>query len=204
MPSAEPRPRRRADAERSIARVVAAARTCLSQDPDATIDDIAKAAGVGRMTLYGHFPTRAALVEAALVEALRAGEETLSAVDLSGDPRDALARLLESSWSLVAESAALLQAAQGVLPAGRLRELHAAPAERVQQLIRRGQEEKVFRTDLPMSWLVSAVHHLLHAASEEESSGRLDGADVAYVVTASVQSLLNVPSSGVVPAVGAE
>jgi AcrR family transcriptional regulator len=194
MPSAEPRPRRRADAERSIARVVAAARACLSQDPDSTIDDIAKAAGVGRMTLYGHFPNRAELVEAALNEALRVGEETLSAVDLSGDARHALARLLESSWSLVAESGALLRAAQGVLPAGRLRELHAAPAERFEHLLRGGQKDGVFRTDLPITWLVSAVHHLLHAAAEEQNAGRLADVDVSRVVTVSVLSLLTPPS----------
>ncbi|NED96245.1 TetR/AcrR family transcriptional regulator [Phytoactinopolyspora alkaliphila] len=193
MASTASRPRRRADAERSIARVIAAARTCLSRDADATIDDIAKAAGVGRMTLYGHFPNRAELVEAAVTDALRVGEQKLSAVDLSGDARDALRRLLESSWSLVAESSALLRAAQGVLPAGRLRELHAAPAERVEQLIRRGQEDGVFRTDLPITWLVSAIHNLLHTASEEESTGRLDTDDVPRVVTASVQALLAVP-----------
>lgn len=184
------RPRRRADAERSIARIVAAARQCLSADPDATIDDIAKAAGVGRMTLYGHFRTRPELVEAALVEALGVGEETLSAVDLTGDPRDALNRLLESSWSLVAESAALAAAAQGVLPAGRFRQLHANPAERLEQLIRRGQEQGMFRTDLPISWLVSAVHFILKGAAEEHRAGRLETTDVAHLITASVQSIL--------------
>lgn len=190
MHTAPARPRRRADAERSIARIVAAARTCLGRDPDATIDDVAKAAGVGRMTLYGHFRNRAELIEAALADAMRAGDETLSAVDLGGDARDALTRLLESSWALVAESAALLQAAQGVLPAGRLRELHAVPAERVERLVRRGQHEGAFRTDLPTVWLVSAVHYLLKGAAQEQRAGRLDTADVPHILTASVQSLL--------------
>ncbi|MEQ7010806.1 TetR/AcrR family transcriptional regulator [Actinopolymorpha sp. B17G11] len=194
MAPAAARPRRRADAERSIAAVVAAARTCLGRDPSATIDDIAKTAGVGRMTLYGHFRTRAQLVEAALADALRAGEETLAAIDLGGDPRDALTRLLESSWSLVAESAALLQAAQDVLPAGRLRQLHDAPAERVQQLIRRGQEDGVFRTDLPIAWLVSVVHYLLHGAAVEQRAGRLENPDVTHIVTTSVQSILAPPA----------
>jgi AcrR family transcriptional regulator len=194
MATAAPRPRRRADAQRSIARIVTAARACLGQDPDATIDDIAKTAGVGRMTLYGHFPNRAELVEAALVDALRVGEETLSDVDLSGDARDALTRLLQSSWSLVAESATLLQAAQGVLPAGRLLQLHTNPAERVEQLLRRGQADGVFRSDLPITWLVSAVHYLLHGAAEERHAGRLDAADAAHIVTVSVQSLLATPS----------
>lgn len=189
MPT-DARPRRRADAERSIARIVSAARTSLNNDPDATIDDIAKAAGVGRMTLYGHFRTRPALIEAALVEALRVGEETLSAIDLTGDAREALTRLLASSWSLVAESAALLTAAQGVLPAGRIRELHAGAADRLEELVRRGQQQGVFRTDLPISWLVNAVHYILNGAAEENRAGRIATEDVAHIVTATVQSML--------------
>jgi AcrR family transcriptional regulator len=186
------RPRRRADAERSIARIVAAARACLSRDPDATVDDIARAAGVGRMTVYGHYRTRPELVEAALVDALRLGEETLSAVDLTGDAADALTRLLASSWSLVAESSALVTAAQGVLPPGRLRDLHAGAADRVENLIRRGQGQGVFRTDLPIAWLVGAVHYILKGAAEEHRAGRLETADVAEVVTKTVQSMLAV------------
>lgn len=192
-PTAAARPRR-ADAERSIARIVSAARARLSRNPEATVDDIAKEAGVGRMTLYGHFRTRPELVEAALIEALRLGEETLSAVDLTGDARDALARLLASSWSLVVESTALLEAAQGVLPAGRVLDLHAAPARRVEDLIRRGQEQGVFRTDLPAAWLLGAVHYILKGAAEEQRAGRIETGDVARLVTATVRSILAVPS----------
>lgn len=186
-------PRRRADAERNIARIVSAARESLSGDPNASVDAIAKAAGVGRMTLYGHFRTRAELVEAALVDALRAGDEALAAVDLTGDANDALTRLLDSSWSIVAESTALLTAAQEALPAGRIRALHAAPAQRIEELIRRGQDEGVFRTDLPISWLVNVVHYVLHGAAEENRVKRLKAAEVAGVITATVQSILAAP-----------
>ncbi|WP_336211770.1 TetR/AcrR family transcriptional regulator [Nonomuraea sp. LPB2021202275-12-8] len=186
-------PRRRADAERNIARIVSAARESLGTDPHASIDDIAKAAGVGRMTLYGHFRNRAELVEAALAEALRAGEEALSAVDLGGDAQDALTRLLDSSWALVVESMSLLAAAQGTLPVGRIRELHAAPAQRVEELIRRGQDEGAFRTDLPITWLVSVVHHVMKGAAEENRAKRLKTEDVAHVVTATVLSILAAP-----------
>ena len=189
MPTAAS-PRRRADAERNIARIVSAARQSLSGDPNAGVDDIAKAAGVGRMTLYGHFRTRAELVEAALVEALRAGEEALSAVDLTGDAKGALARLLDSSWSIVAESTALLTAAEAALPAGRVRDLHAAPAQRIEELVRRGQDEGAFRTDLPIAWLVNVVHYVLHGAAEEHRAGRLRAAEAAHAVTETVQSAL--------------
>jgi AcrR family transcriptional regulator len=190
MDPAQARPRRRADAERSITRIVAAARAQLSRDPDATVDDIAKAAGVGRMTLYGHFRTRPELVEAALAAALQAGDETLSGVDLSGDARDAMTRLLASSWTLVAESAVLLAAAQNVLPPGRVRTLHGSAADRVENLIRRGQQQGVFRTDLPISWLVNSAQYILHGAAEEIRAGRIDSGDATRIVTATVLSIL--------------
>ncbi|MEU6859873.1 TetR/AcrR family transcriptional regulator [Glycomyces sp. NPDC046736] len=184
------RPRRRADAERSIARIVAAARASLSRDPDATVDSIAEAAGVGRMTLYGHFPTRAALVDAAFADALEAGDAVLSAVDLTGNARDALSRLLASSWEVVAESVSLLAAAQGVLPPGRIRELHQNAGDRIGDLIRRGQADGVFRTDLPLSWLVNVVHYVLHGAAEEVRAERLAAEEVPAIVTATIQSIL--------------
>lgn len=188
------RPRRRADAERSIARIVAAARACLSENPYATIDDIAKAAGVGRMTLYGHFKSRADLVEAALADALMAGNQTVSGVELGGDAREAMTLLLRSNWALVAESAALLTAAEDALPPGRVRDLHEAHLERAADLIERGRRQGVFRTDLPVPWLVSATQALLHRAAEEIRAGRLAEEDAARVVTESVQSLLAVPN----------
>jgi AcrR family transcriptional regulator len=60
----EPRPLR-ADAQRNRGRLLAVAARAFSQDgPDVTLDSIAKDAGVGIGTLYRHFPTRDALVEA--------------------------------------------------------------------------------------------------------------------------------------------
>lgn len=190
MATADARPRRRADAERNIARIVSAARQCLGADPDARIDDIARAAGVGRMTLYGHFPSRAELVEAAVVDALRAGEQTLAAVDLTGDARDAVTRLLESSWSLVAESSALLSAAQDTLPPARILELHAGPAQRFEELLRRGQDQGVFRTDLPITWLFGVVHHILNGAAEEVRAGRVEPGDAGGMIVATVRPML--------------
>jgi AcrR family transcriptional regulator len=55
----------RADAQRNRDRLLDAAVRAFSQDgPDVTLDAIAKDAGVGIGTLYRHFPTREALVEA--------------------------------------------------------------------------------------------------------------------------------------------
>ena len=64
MAATESRPLR-ADAQRNRDRLLAVAARAFSQDgPDVTLDAIAKEAGVGIGTLYRHFPTREALVEA--------------------------------------------------------------------------------------------------------------------------------------------
>jgi AcrR family transcriptional regulator len=62
----ETQPRRpRADAERNRARLLDAARAAFASGRDpVTLEQIARACGVGIGTLYRHFPTREALVEA--------------------------------------------------------------------------------------------------------------------------------------------
>jgi AcrR family transcriptional regulator len=55
----------RADARRNYERIVATARDAfLAEGIDVPLDDIAKRAGVGAGTLYRHFPSRDALIEA--------------------------------------------------------------------------------------------------------------------------------------------
>ncbi|MEU4603742.1 TetR/AcrR family transcriptional regulator [Kribbella sp. NPDC023972] len=188
---------KRADAQRNIAAIVDAATTCLSRDPSASTSEIAKAAGVGRVTLYGHFPSRTELVDAVFVHAIERGEAALGEVDLSGDPRAALARLIESSWHLVDRFRSLLVAAQDALPPGRIRELHADPMVRVERLIERGQKEGAFRTDLPTSWLVGAMHSVMHGAADEINAGRLTPDKAAEYITATVLAAFTPPGERV-------
>jgi AcrR family transcriptional regulator len=55
----------RADAERNRDRILEVAKEAFTQfGADASLDDIAKQAGVGAGTLYRHFPSREALIEA--------------------------------------------------------------------------------------------------------------------------------------------
>src|SRR4051795_6399452 len=56
---------KRADARRNFARLIVAAREAFTEHgPEASLDDIARRAGVGPGTLYRHFPSRLALLEA--------------------------------------------------------------------------------------------------------------------------------------------
>ncbi|GAA1144387.1 hypothetical protein GCM10009630_48660 [Kribbella jejuensis] len=188
---------RRADAQRNIAAILTAAAECLSRNPAASTSEIAKAAGVGRVTLYGHFPSRAELVDAVFVQAIATGEETLGQVDLTGEPRAALARLIESSWQLVDQFRSLLIAAEEALPPGRVRELHADPMARVERLLERGRSEGAFRTDLPTSWLVSIMHNVMHGAASDILAGRISSADAAPYITATLLAAYTPPGERV-------
>ncbi len=72
----------RADAERNRDRVLEATKEAFTRSgADASLDDIAKQAGVGAGTLYRHFPSREALIEAVYrteVEKLAAAERNLA------------------------------------------------------------------------------------------------------------------------------
>jgi TetR/AcrR family transcriptional regulator, mexCD-oprJ operon repressor len=188
---------RRADAQRNIATIIEAATDCLARDPAASTSEIAKAAGVGRVTLYGHFPSRAELVNAVFVHAIEVGEETLGQVDLSGDPRAALSRLVDSSWQLVDRYRSLLMAAQETLPAGRIRELHADPMARVERLLERGRADGVFRTDLPVAWLVSVMHNVMHGAAGDLEAGRITTTQAAPYITATLLAAFTPPGKRV-------
>jgi TetR/AcrR family transcriptional regulator, mexCD-oprJ operon repressor len=186
---------RRADARRNIAAILDAAVDCLARDPQASIADIAAAAGVGRITLYGHFSSRAELVDAAFGHAINQADAVLSAVDLSGDPRDALARLVAPSWQIVDKFRGSLAAAERELPPERIRAHHSEPMSRVGALIGRGQSEGAFRSDLPLEWLVALFYTVMHGAAAEITAGRLSSADAARVITATLLSAYAPPAA---------
>jgi serine phosphatase RsbU (regulator of sigma subunit) len=83
--------RRRADAEVNAERVLLAAMELLRAEPDASVEDVADAAGVSRATVYRHFRSRVELVAAARERLLRSTDaneqdELRPAGELAGGP----------------------------------------------------------------------------------------------------------------------
>ncbi|MEV2226671.1 TetR/AcrR family transcriptional regulator [Nocardia vinacea] len=174
---------KRADARRNIAAILDAAQECLAADPDANISDIARRAGVGRVTLYGHFASRADLIDAVFTRAVTDSDQALDSVDIDGDPREALSRLVAASWKIIDRFRSLLLAAQNHIPSERIRAAHDLPMRRVRRLIERGQKESIFRDDLPLSWLVAVYHSVVHGAAGEITAGRIADDDAATLIT---------------------
>jgi TetR/AcrR family transcriptional repressor of mexCD-oprJ operon len=180
----------RADARRNAAAILDAALVCLVRDPEANINDIARQARVGRVTVYGHFGSRAELVRSVFARTIEDFGRTLDTVELAGDPRAALARLVASCWPVVSRFRPLLRAARRIPGA---RTAHRETMDRIADFVRSGRIAGAFRSDLPLAWLVATFDTVVHGAADEVAAGRLASGDAARLITATVLAAYTPP-----------
>ncbi|WP_318152870.1 TetR/AcrR family transcriptional regulator [Microbacterium helvum] len=180
----------RADAVRNRQAIVEAATRMLAADPEASLAEIARAAGVGRITLYGHFDSRAALLGEVAERAIGQTEQELARVDVSGDPREALGALLQATWHLTHRFGALVVATAQVLSAEQVRRAHDEPAARVRRLLERGRAAGEFRRDVPIAWQLSVTQAVLHGASTAVHQGEITADEAPRLVSETVLAAL--------------
>jgi TetR/AcrR family transcriptional regulator, mexCD-oprJ operon repressor len=178
--TAPPRETNRADelrrrvADRNVAAILDATVAQLERDPNLSLVQIAKAAGVSRPTLYAHFPTREDLIEAAVRRALDETQRDIAAANIDdGTPTEALQRLITAGWESLARHLTIARLALDLLPPERLRQIHHDALEPMRRLISRGQRAGEFRNDQPVEWMVSVLYALLHAAADDVTGGRI-------------------------------
>lgn len=193
FPRRAPR-RRRVEAERSIAAILDAATRILREEPEASVEDIAKAAGLSRQTVYAHYASREALLDAVV---RRATAEVVAAFDAAGleesPPPVALVRLLDTGWKAIERYPFVWH-----LPTVSEqddRERHRPIVERLEQLIRRGQASGDFDPRPSPAWLLAAIMALGNAASGEVATGRMTVEDATSAVRHSVLRLFGIEDS---------
>jgi AcrR family transcriptional regulator len=191
LPGSSRRVRRRADAERSVAAILDAAVRVFNERSAATIEEIARAAGVTPQTVYAHYPSRDALL-AAVVE--RITGEALAAIDAAaiddGPPAAALVRLLDASGRTLDAYPLLLHDSVATASPQESNDRHAPVAERFDRLIQRGQRTGDFDRRLSPPWLVAATMALGHAAAEEVGAKRMTSEEATGALRTSGLRLL--------------
>jgi AcrR family transcriptional regulator len=186
--------RRRSDADRSVQAILAAALEALAGDPDASMAEIARRAGVVRATIYVHFPTREALLDAVMEHAVaQVADATREAEPARGEPREALERVLRATWRKLDLFHGLLAINTARLSAAELHRRHLPVTTQFAPLVERGQRAGVFRRDVPVSWHLAVLRAIVHTASAELRSGQLPEADVEQTMISTVFAAMGGP-----------
>jgi AcrR family transcriptional regulator len=177
-------------AERNVGAILDAAEGLLAQG-HANISAVAAQAGVSRVTVYAHFPTWTALLEAVVERAVRQTMAALQSVHPDDGPAiEALDRMLAVTWQHLARYQAMAAAVAELLTPEAVTRTHQAAHHTIGALLQRGQADGSFRTDLPARWLVTASIALVHACNDEVRAGRIDEHDAIGILTTSVRDLL--------------
>ncbi|MGY4982906.1 TetR family transcriptional regulator [Streptomyces sp. 900105755] len=174
-------PQRR-NARSNRARILATARQELGRNPDITLEELARASGVVRRTLFGHFPGRAALLEALAEEAAEALQAAVARGAEPAEPADrALARFSLSMWPVGDRYRMLLALAHRDLGADRVAGILRPARLRATAVVEHGQRDGVFHPHLPPAVLAAALEGMAIALLEEVNGGAFedDGARTA-------------------------
>lgn len=165
-------PAERSDAARSRALILDAARAA---DPGALrLNEVARSAGVGVGTVYRHFPTVHALIEAVVADDLEKYRELARAASAEPDPLRALEVLVTRGLALQLADGGLqtvLLAEQDTAPetAALKQDLQALASE----IIAAAQESGSIRSDLTTT-------RLMHLVCGIERAARIGGGDPGF------------------------
>jgi AcrR family transcriptional regulator len=152
----------RADAQRNYAKLLSAATAAFTESgaDDVSLEEIARRAGVGIGTLYRHFPTRQALLEAVYldqVEALRARADELLGWD---SPSEALAAWLRALVAFGSTKRSLTSAMLATM--GKDSELLSRCSKLIRDsadsLVARAQQAGAVREDVNSTDLIRLTH----------------------------------------------
>jgi AcrR family transcriptional regulator len=178
VPATGPRPLR-ADAQRNRDKLLDVAVRAFSQEgPDVTLDAIAKDAGVGIGTLYRHFPTREALVEAAYRNELARLCDAVPDLLRDLPPDQAMRRWMDRFVAYMTTKRGMADALRAVIASGgnpyaHSRELLVAA---ITALLSAGARAGTVRSDVAAVDVLTSLSGISLAASEpaqREQAGRM-------------------------------
>jgi AcrR family transcriptional regulator len=162
--------------------ILEAAARVLAETPDASLDDVAQAADIGRATLYRHFPSRQVLLAALHDEALEEIGRRLADAALDRVPAaQALERIVRAILVVGDRYSVVMHEKPEHLRPDRVEELVRQP---IRAVLERGVREGVVRDDIPVDALLALFGSLLIGGVRLVSERRASLEDAAAHVTA--------------------
>lgn len=162
--------------------VLRSAAALLTRRPTATMDEVAKAAGISRATLHRHFAGRDALVRA--LEQLGIAE-CAAALDRArpeeGPAAEAVRRLVREIQP-AAGLLAFLYGENQLWEGDRQNEGWQRLDARIGALFQRGQRAGEFRIDLSPVWLTEALYGLIASCAWAALDGRVASRDFPTMI----------------------
>jgi AcrR family transcriptional regulator len=172
--------RRRGDAERNVERILDAAIVLLAVQPTARMAEVARASGLVRATVYGHFPSREALVDAITDRAVGDARSAFDDARLDEGPAAAaVGRLAEAAWSVASRYMIVSEATLRTLGVARFRARREVLRTEVRSLVSRGRAAGEFRDDVPLEWTAQVFDSLLFGTYFTVEAGDLPAGDAA-------------------------
>ncbi|MCT7355538.1 TetR/AcrR family transcriptional regulator [Streptomyces sp. 15-116A] len=162
--------------------VLRSAAALLTRKSTATMDEVAKAAGISRATLHRHFAGRDALVRALEALGIAECEAVLEAARTEEGPAEDAVRRLVAAIEPQAGLLAFLYTENQLFEGEEQNAGWARIDERIAALFRRGQESGEFRIDLTPAWLTEALYGLLASAAWAVAEGRVAPKDFTHMV----------------------
>ncbi|MDQ0841635.1 TetR/AcrR family transcriptional repressor of mexCD-oprJ operon [Streptomyces sp. V1I6] len=161
--------------------VLRAAAALLARKSTATMDEVARAAGIGRATLHRHFAGRDALVRALEQLGIQEFEAAIDRARLDQDGAGEALRRLISELQPAADLLAFLYTENQLFEGDEINEGWARLDARVSDLFRRGQNEGEFRIDLTPAWLTEALYALIGSCAWAVMDGRVAKKDFQHM-----------------------
>jgi len=162
--------------------VLRSAAALLTRKSTATMDEVARAAGISRATLHRQFAGRDALVLALEELGIQECEAALDAArPEDGTAREAVRRLV-CEFEAAAGLLAFLYTENQLFEGEEQNAGWARIDARVAALFRRGQESGEFRIDLTPAWLTEALYGLCASGAWAVSEGRVAAKDFQYMI----------------------
>lgn len=160
----------------------------LADNPAASMQEIAAASGLGRTTVYRHFPSRETLLDSLFERVVEEAQRISSQIIAEGGGAERILRRMGSEFVLLGGRFRFLSSFRNETTV--LEESKTAPHDPVADFLRAGQASGELRSDLPLPWAQSMIQAMSIAATDDVAAGRFDAQTAGGLLGDSLVALL--------------